>query len=132
MWEGGMLRVKSLICLATTLVFIAQMEAGAGLLDRRVPKMSFSGKSLPEVAKLLSDATKVKITLARQIQNCIAKRTGDVTERGPCCDWNIGGDWHGGQTLESALWAITESANLTYRVVGRDAIEITFKNAPAR
>jgi hypothetical protein len=119
--------------LAIGLAISAQPEARQGILSRQLPSMSFDNKSLPEVAKLLSNAARVKVTLAPDIQECIAKqKTGsDEAKRGPCCDWSISADWRGKQSLENALGIVTASANLSYRVVDQKTIQITMK-APTK
>lgn len=117
--------------LAIGLAISSAAEAQQDILARQLPRMSFDGKSLPEVAKLLSNAANVKVTLAPDIQECIAKqKTGsDEAKRGPCCDWRISADWRGGQSLENALGIVTASANLSYRVVNQKTIQLTMKAA---
>ena len=119
--------------LAMGLALSAPAEARQGILARQLPSMSFHRKSLPEVAKLLSNAAKLKVTLVPDIQECIAKQktASDEAKRGPCCDWSISANWRGKQSLENALGIVTASANLSYRVVDQKTIQITM-NAPTK
>ncbi len=124
------MRLRSVLAasLALGLALSAPAEAQPGILARQLPSMSFDNKSLPEVANLLSDAARVRVTLAPEVQECIAKRkNGDSKdEHGPCCDWSIGARWHK-QSLESALGMVAKSATLSYRIVDQKTIQITMR-----
>lgn len=81
-------------------------------------KTTVDKKSLPEVVRLMSDASGATITLSPEIEKCIAeKKLG--------CDWVITtSDWDG-QTLKSVLETLTDCANLAYRVVSSNTVLIT-------
>jgi len=94
--------------------------AHADVLNSVMKKTSFDRKSLPEVARLMGEAAGVTVKLSPEIQTCI-------TEKKRGCDWEISADW-GGDSLESALWRLTESAKLDYKVIGSNTVLITARS----
>ncbi len=109
------LAIACLVIASTTGSTVGQV-GHADVLNRVMKKTSFDRKSLPEVARLMGEAAGVTVKLSPEIQTCIAQK-----ERG--CDWQISGDWGGG-SLESALWQLTDSAGLDYKVTGSNTVLI--------
>jgi hypothetical protein len=124
MTSVGGVRTRSIGLLAASLAFFLAVTVQAtpepDIRAKKLPRLTFHNKSLPEVAKILSDTSGVKVILAPEIQDCMTKPDS-------CCDWRItvGSEK---SSLESALDALTSSAHLSYRVVDEKTVEITTRN----